>query len=241
MAMNISEIINHTVVAIRRNLPELTTAQLGPEYSYHSLPLCVIDSVFSIGVRYINAQKAVDAWCTAQRPTWRKFSDGVSPRKTIGELISIMDGHDSDSLAATFFGGNRQRTSTRSGILKAEAVVRFAKALEISEVDDFQNMRETKKAAIARTQVTKVTGQGTGISFDYLMMMAGDDSFVKADRMICRFVGQAAGLDTRVAPDQARAVIVGACNELVGEFPNLTPRLLDHLIWRHQRKIPCTV
>ena len=80
--MSGSEIINHTVVAIRRHIPDLATAQLGPEYSYHSLPLCVIDSVFSIGVRYVNAQKAVDAWCMAQRPKWRKFSDGVSPRQT---------------------------------------------------------------------------------------------------------------------------------------------------------------
>ena len=56
--------------AVRRNIPNLAAARLGKEYEYHSLPLCVIDAVFSIGVRYRNTQKAVDAWCASQTPEW---------------------------------------------------------------------------------------------------------------------------------------------------------------------------
>jgi hypothetical protein len=65
-------------------------------------------------------------------------------------------------------------------------------------------------------------------------MMAGDDSYVKPDRMIRRFVAGAAGLPD-VSPDTACDAVVAACGNLAREFPNLTPRLLDHLIWSYQR------
>jgi hypothetical protein len=130
--------------------------------------------------------------------------------------------------------GNKQRTSTRGGILKAEAVLGFAKgfakALKKAGVEDFPDSRSLDRADAARQSVRCVTGQGSGISFAYLMMMADDDSFVKADRMVCRFGGQAAGIPV-VTTEQAKVAVVGACKELVDQYPNLTPRLLDHLIW----------
>jgi hypothetical protein len=232
----VSNLVHATVSAVRQKIPKLETAELGPEYSYHSLPLCVIDSVFSIGVRYINAQKAVESWCVIQQPAWPKFYMDGQPRQTITDLIRIAGGHDGALLSTKFFGGNKQRTSTRGGILKAEAVLRFAEALKNAGVDDFPDIRDPAKAAIARKAVSYVTGQGSGISFDYLMMMAGDDSFVKADRMICRFVSQAACIPM-VTAEQAQVAVVGACKELSDQFPNLTPRLLDHLIWRYQRTL----
>jgi len=69
-----------TVAAIQAKIPGLQAAVLGPEYSYHSLPLCVIGAVFSIGVRYRNAQNAVESWCVAQRPNWPKYSTVAQTR-----------------------------------------------------------------------------------------------------------------------------------------------------------------
>ncbi len=77
--------------------------------------------------------------------------------------------------AADALFGNRQRTSTRSGILKAEAVRRFALALRDAGIDEFPDLdddRLAKAEAIART----IPGQRSGISFDYFRMLAGDDS-----------------------------------------------------------------
>ena len=126
-----------TVSAVREKIPNLENAVLGREYFYHSLPLCVIDAVFSIGVLYRNAQKAVEAWCAVQYPNWpiaRTLSE--NRRYTIGDFVRLTDGKQGLALTQTFFGGNRQRTSTRNGILKADATVRFAKALQESGIED---------------------------------------------------------------------------------------------------------
>lgn len=181
MVRNSSDIVICTVAEITKNLPNLSTAKLGQEFYYQSLPLCVIDSVFSIGVQYINAQRAVEAWCQAQQPEWQKYPVDDMPRYTISDLIRAGEGHDESSLSTKFFGGNRQRTSTESGILKAQAVFLFAKALQVAGIDDFRDARNEFTACRAREEVGKVTGQKSGISFDYFLMMAGDDSYVKAD------------------------------------------------------------
>ncbi len=231
------EVVKATVAAIRAKIRGLGQAALGPEYSYHSLPLCVIDAVFSIGVRYRNAQKAVESWRIAQRPNWPKYSTAAEARHTIADLIRATDGYDGVALAQRFFGGNRQRTSSRSGILKADAVVRFAKALQQAGVEDFPDIRDAARAERASQAVRSIPGQGSGLSFGYLLMLSGDDSSVKPDRMLCRFVAEAAGRPD-ILPHSARDAVVEAARVLAPEFPNLTPRLLDHLIWSYQRDQP---
>jgi hypothetical protein len=42
---------------------------------------------------------------------------------------------------------------------------------------------------------------------------------------------------TLVTPDQAGQAVKGACALLVPDYPNLTPRLLDHTIWKYQREL----
>lgn len=229
------EITTATVARIRERIPNLGTAALGPEYSYPSLPLCVIDAVFSIGVRYRNAQKAVESWRFAQEPCWPKNSPSAEGRQTIGDFIQVTEGWSGEVLAQKYFGGNRQRTSTRSGILKADAVVRFARALHEAGIEDFPDIRDASRVQRASDAVRLIPGQRSGLSFDYFLMLAGDVSYVKPDRMLCRFVAEAAGRQD-IPPDLARDAVVAACRELACEFPNLSPRLLDHLIWSYQRE-----
>ena len=231
-----SDLIQATVDAVQRKLPDLSDAQLGSEYYYQSLPLCVIDAVFSIGVRYVNAQRAVAAWCKSQSPEWIKTRIAAQPRRTISDFVQVTDGLSGPEISDRYFGGNRQRTSSRSGILKAEAVLRVARCLKVSGIEDFPDIREPGKVSIARSAISNIPGQGSGTSFDYLLMMAGDDGYVKADRMICRFVAAAAGLPA-VTPTEAQPAVVGACKALVEKFPALTPRLLDHVIWLYQRDL----
>ena len=41
----------------------LNNARLGEEYYYNSLPLCVIDAVFSIGVKYTSTKNVILRFC----------------------------------------------------------------------------------------------------------------------------------------------------------------------------------
>jgi hypothetical protein len=68
-------------------------------------------------------------------------------------------------------------------------------------------------------------------------MLAGSDEFVKADRMICRFVSEAIQAPKPVSPAIAQNMIVEASSALKPEIPVLTPRLLDYAIWTYQRQV----
>ena len=57
--------------AIERRIPDLASLRLGVEFYYCSLPLCVIDAVFSIQTRYTIVQGTVRRWCEYQAPKWR--------------------------------------------------------------------------------------------------------------------------------------------------------------------------
>jgi hypothetical protein len=152
---------------------------------------------------------------------------------TLEEFIGLLEGKDFRSLAQNEFD-NSQRTSTKKGILKAEAVYRFVRALRDFDMNDFSDTKDQKQIEKVRPSVLRIAGQGSGLSFDYFLMLSGSDTNVKADRMVRRFVADALGV-TDVPADIARRLIVEVCEALKADFPNLTPRLLDYEIWTYQR------
>ena len=180
---------------IKVNLTSLEEARLPDEYYYASLPLCVIDAVFSIGVRYESTRRTVKHWCQSQVPAWPTIVRIPSTEMrrgshTIRQFINMLKGKSFELIAQTAFN-NRQRTSTRNGILKAEAVYKFAMVLEKVGIDDFNDMVDQERTERAKSCVIQIEGQKSWISFDYLQMLAGSDYHVKADRMLRGFVADA--------------------------------------------------
>jgi hypothetical protein len=195
--------------AARTKLP-LGDAAFGDQHEYASLPLCIIDAVFSIGVKYASTKLVPPRWAEAQIPAWPIYRRGAIIEHSISDFLKALDSLPSDRLAASVFK-NRQRTSSKNGILKAEAVRQFAMALRDSGVERFSDCKgvATLEAAEALVRQT-IKGQRSGMSFDYFRILVGQET-VKADRMVCRFVACAAGLD-HVAPTDAKlAVICGNC------------------------------
>lgn len=64
-------------------------------------------------------------------------------------------------------------------------------------------------------------------------MLTGDDSYIKPDRMIQRFIFSALRRNLRI--DENQELITSSMKLLQSEFPKITPRLLDNLIWSFQR------
>lgn len=64
-------------------------------------------------------------------------------------------------------------------------------------------------------------------------MLAGMENFIKPDRMIIRFLE--GSIEKKIDPKEAFELMMSVFNELKEEFPNLTPRELDHAIWLYQR------
>mgnify|MGYP003466554474 CR=1 FL=1 len=52
--------------ACRELLASAEVVELGDEYFYASLPLCVIDAVYSIGVRYGSVRNVIRRYCVVE-------------------------------------------------------------------------------------------------------------------------------------------------------------------------------
>src|SRR4051812_9243975 len=94
----------------------LGSARLGEEYFYQSVPFCIIDAVYSIGVRYPSVQRVVSRYCE-RFGLQRIHSDRhVLPAPEHQESVSVFcrkaETLGAERMAVEIFR-NRQRTSTR--------------------------------------------------------------------------------------------------------------------------------
>ncbi|MDN2713712.1 hypothetical protein [Janthinobacterium sp. SUN120] len=222
---------------IAAKLLPLDSARLSDEYYYHSLTLCVIDAVFSIGVRYGSVQNVVERYC--QNFGLLKYCSvrGAIPQRSEQESISTLCGHFEEVgvEAMTSIFENRQRTSARNGILKSEAVLRFAQVLRFYQIEHLQDFQRANISAALERDIRLIPGQKSGISFQYISMLAGSDEFVKPDRMILRFLENS--LQRKVDVAEAQPLLFGIVKQLKELQPHITPRLLDHEIWKFQRAV----
>jgi hypothetical protein len=225
--------IERLVTYIRRTLTDLNTPPSGAAYEYASVPLCVIDAVFSIGVRYESTERTVTDFC--RRYGWQRDGRGTTTEHTISDFLRILQPFENrwEQMADTVFR-NRQRTSTRSGILKAEAVYRFSKTLQQFGIETFADVLKSGLRNDLRQAIKAIPGQGSGLSYAYSLMLAGNENGVKADRMVTRFVADALSV-RNVPPARAEELVRQASSVLRTDFPKLVPSSLDNKIWKYQR------
>lgn len=214
----------------------LVVPALADEYRYASLPLCVVDAVFSIGVRYTSTQKVVSNLC--EYTGWTRFASSREDRGEgehgLTDLMAFFDTLGIEGMADTVFQ-NRQRTSSSSGILKSEAVLLYCRALTEAGINTFADF-DQDRCEYAEAMILGLPGQSSGIAFDYFMMLAGDDNLIKPDRMVQRYVANALKLDAIPQPRQAAILVRLAAKVLRKRGRQWTPLSLDHAIWKHQSR-----
>lgn len=214
---------------------DLENAVLGEEYYYQSLPLCVIDAVYSIGAHYSSTRNVVVRFC--KKFNLQRIRDAknelpkTSEQLSTSSFLNIISGYSPVELAKNVFENN-QRTSAQNGILKAEAVVRFAKVLQQFDGEYFQSRSKFVGNKNFKNEIRKIPGQRSGISTRYFYMLAGSDDFIKPDRMISRFIEERTG--KRLSLKESQELIIETQKLLSKKYENLTPKLLDFLIWNFQ-------
>lgn len=202
----------------RQTLPALETWR-DPGGHLDSLSLCVINSIQSMGVRFGSVRRVIARY-ESSRPGLAATDGAYELRSTFEERGGV-DGWVRDI-------GNRHRTSTRTGApLKAEVILEAATVLQHAAVLSTQDLRAVggERLAEVKARWLALPGQRSGISWRYLLMLAGVPG-VKADRMICRFVARATQQRTVTPPFAEHAV------ERAAALLDVTPNLLDHAIWR---------
>jgi len=215
---------------------QLDNATLPDEYFYQSLPLCIIDAVYSIGVKYSHVQKAVSAYCTyVKMNKIRVDSDtpNISDQESVDSFCARQEEVSPQQMAEDVYT-NRQRTSPTNGILKAEAVLLFAQYLQKYGVNYFQDLHMVMNNAQFEKDIRSIKGQGSGISLQYFWMLSGSENLIKPDRMVVRFLSKALSRDVKL--HEAQSLLEVVSNKLKTSYPNINPRLLDYKIWEFQRE-----
>jgi len=214
----------------------LQGAMLGDEYFYQSLPLCVIDAVYSIGVKYKGVQNVVKRYCEYfALQEFREPRNQVPPtseQQPVSGLLEKMEALGIETFTKEVFN-NRQRTSPRGGILKSEAIFRFATVLCNNGMNFLEDVPPRVLDSGLEAQLRQIPGQTSGISTRYFFMLTGTESLIKPDRWIGRFLKRC--LNTEPDREAAQFIISSACDMLSTKCPGLTPRLLDNVIWNYER------
>jgi hypothetical protein len=246
--------LKQLVDACERDLGE-PALWVAPDGYPSSLALCVIDSVFSIGVNYSGVVNVVSRY--------RSHRIAQSGNADADGGLELMDTFEHlggpDAWGEKI--GNKQRTSTRSGILKADAVLQEAHALakhDVWTVRDLHDARRDLRLPDIKADWSAIRGQRSGISWSYFLMLArvlpeergssdpasavsapnsdSDDGAagVKPDRMIKRYVANATGGTEAGLSDRKAATLVRAAARAKG----YGVVALDHAIWRFQSERP---
>lgn len=200
-----------------------------------SLALCLIDSVYSTGVRYKTVENITCRYIKFRKESGGDpFSDGVTELlesfDTCGEVVEW---------AAKI--GSRNKVSTRpNAILKAEAIRRIAAMLRELGIETAADLRTLTTSPVKMDEVKSrwlaVPGQRSGLTWRYGLMLAGVPE-VKPDRMIQRYVARA--LDVKLSDlGQERAASAVAA---VAQDSGWDRIHLDHAIWRFESGRPVQV
>jgi hypothetical protein len=218
---------------------DLEYAKLSNAYYYQSLPLCIIDAVFSLGVRYgqvenviRNVAKVTD-W-NIFRPNGSNFLSACQQKK-ISDLINEINEHENP--CQTLFNNRGYANPSAQNVpkvQKADLVHKFAGVLKRYQIETFQDLASYGDPDALDAELCALPALTSGVGVRYFRMLSGDENQVKPDRMIQRFIKDTIGKNLDV--NTCVTLIQSACQMLKAKYSALTPRLLDHEIWKFQRK-----
>jgi hypothetical protein len=197
-----------------------------------SLSFCILDAVWSIGalydevvvplVRSFAGEFGVDA------PTIPASEPPPADPIPLAELTDF----DAESLAQKT---NRQRTSTRGGILKADAVLRHVHVFRAHGVDTLADATTLLEGDDRFREVDQalrvIPGEGSDmVRRGYLWMLIGNDDLIKPDRMVLRWLRHQG---VNVSADEARELIAALAPILSERCSRrVTPWEIDHALWK---------
>lgn len=194
-----------------------------PSARYKSLPICIVDCVYSLRAKYF----------LMTVPVVKRYADNYlggniySSDDTLSAFISHIKAYESSPIFARDILKNNQVLSGRN---KTEVCLEVAtKMYELLDINTLEDFQQFKKEELLDLVLRSVKGMGDA-GINYLFMLAGDPNRCKPDVHIHRCINDAIG----------HGVSNGECQILFSEtvkilneiYPWLTVRDLDNIIWR---------
>ncbi|MFF2620325.1 hypothetical protein [Oerskovia jenensis] len=223
-------------MAISRTLVD-AVLDLEPQprgYRWTSVTYCLLDAVWSIGINYdrhvIQIVRRVAAKVLDAEPVITATSPLPPEPLPLTKFITLFP--TSDSLVELT---SRHRTSSTNGILKGDAALRYAQALTQHGVDSLADARAVLEDPDRVDAISVVLRRipGDGVRTEYFWMLVGDDEMVKPDRMILRFLARHGHM---VNGPEAKVLLREVAIELSTPDRPVTPWMVDHAIWRAERR-----
>ena len=152
---------------------------------------------------------------------------------TTSEVLSRIGTRTDSELSRLL--NNYQRTDTHfNSILKSEAYMQFLHVMQQFSVETCEDIKKMIENLEFQSVIKSIRGQSSGLTLEYLFILARIESFVKVDRHITRFAQRATGksdLTKEQIIDLVRTASKFMCFQ---KHPGMNARWLDHLIWTYQ-------
>ncbi len=237
-----SDVILQKLIARIRATIDLPNVTLSSGYYYSSLPLAVTDSIFSIGARYEAVVNAVQHlvrradWGAVYRPRGSPYPP-TEKQRTMSDLLAEFS---KVAEPAEIFGNRGYANPAAKRPTPKAVLVRYiSKVLVDNRVETFNDFAAFPDPEALDRTLRGLPSMSSGVAISYLRMLCGSDDSIKPDRHIHAFIRAASGGSTTVFSDaEAARLMQTAARSLAAEegLHHITPRLLDHAVWRVQRQ-----
>ena len=227
-----------TVADYCRKKLDLSRAAFGDTVAHVHLPLCILEAVWSSGVRPETVQNVVARYAEyagLNTEGAESKAEETAPAHTVADFLQTIERVGVENFAESVLQ-NRQRTAaSASGILKAEAAYRFAQALNAHRAQTVPDVpAQLRGNAVFERAILAIPGQSSGLSLQHFFRLCGAHDLAKPDRRVLVFLQ--AALDRSVTnAAEAQSLLNRACFLLQADFPGLSPRTLDKAIWQQER------
>jgi hypothetical protein len=198
---------------------------LQSEYEYRSLSVCILDCVYSLRARYFEVTVPLIERYAAL------YMDGNSSASgdTVSMMLQRMDAAGGPETFAQNVLHNRQKLGGKRKIPKEMICYQLAGYLRDLHIETIEDFRNFESQEILEIVIRAVNGLGDA-GVNYLFMLAGDPDRCKPDVHIHHCIKDACGCD--ISNEECQELFSDAVKLLQPQYPNLTVRGLDGVIWR---------
>lgn len=207
-----------------------------PDYRYYnSLGLSVLDASFSATARYSSVENVLARFCKHYDLSCDTFAElpKAGSQVTVSQMMKLVQGLSPEQFAEIV-----QNRSRVGGRLKAALFLDCLSVLHSFGIETYQDFQAHFENPELETSLRALQGMGEA-TISYLYMLAGNSDNVKVDRHIRTFTSTAVN-GNNLTTEQIKRLFRYAAHELSKEYPGMTARRLDHIVWVYQSTLANT-
>lgn len=217
-----------------RKLPGLPNAVSSDEKSLSNLPYCVLSAIYSIGATHKAWSNVVERYRRYyDLPPQHVQAQAPDAEPTISRFVVQIQSMGPERFANEVLDNIRPTSSSPTAPLRSEAALDYARVLKSRGIERIEDLLAYSDREGLFAALRKVNGQGSGISTKWFFMKAGDTRLVKLDRHLDHFLTRT--LHRVVTQPEAEELFTALCRQLEPEYPSISPRALDLLVWQTER------